>query len=592
MKAIMIMFDSLNRHMLPPYGCDWVKAPNFERLAEKSVVFDNCYCGSLPCMPARRELHTGRVNFLHRSWGPIEPFDVSMPEMLKKKGIYTHLASDHYHYWEDGGCTYHTRYNTWEISRGQEGDPWKGVVKDPDIPDHVPSQREAMGGSHWRQDWVNRTYMQKEENQPQAKTFGMGLEFIQTNHKEDNWFLHIETFDPHEPFFTQQQYKDLYPDEYKGPHFDWPNYYMVTEPPDQVQHMQLEYAALVSMCDTYLGKVLDRMDQYDLWKDTLLILNTDHGFLLGEKDWWAKNVSPVYNEVAHIPLFIWDPRSGKKGEHRQSLVQTIDLAPTLLDYFGIHLPNMMQGVPLADTIKNDKPVRTAGLFGVHGSHVNVTDGRYVYMRGPVHPSNQPLFDYTLMPTHMSNMFSVNELQEIELAEPFSFTKGCRTLKIEATSRINPHIFGSLLFDLSSDPDQEAPITDPTIELKMMGFLCGLMKENDAPKEQFIRLGLPVDSTPDESHLALKPRPSGSEDKIGNTTITWKDKGKTAFYALTGIFPKPVRRQFLLAMEEKIHTQKIVELDEDNVLKILLELAPKGLRGMMMIVGSVIKQKGV
>ncbi len=65
MKAIMVMFDSLNRNFLPPYGCDWVHAPNFKRLAQKSVTFDRAYAGSLPCMPARRELHTGRLNFMH-----------------------------------------------------------------------------------------------------------------------------------------------------------------------------------------------------------------------------------------------------------------------------------------------------------------------------------------------------------------------------------------------------------------------------------------------------------------------------------------------------------------------------------------------
>src|SRR5450756_1722676 len=112
----MVMFDSLNRRMLSPYAqepgaCTWVQTPEFNRLAEHSVTFDNAYVGSMPCMPARRELHTGRYNFLHRSWGPLEPFDDSMPEILKQNGIATHLASDHYHYWEDGGCTYHNRYS-------------------------------------------------------------------------------------------------------------------------------------------------------------------------------------------------------------------------------------------------------------------------------------------------------------------------------------------------------------------------------------------------------------------------------------------------------------------------------------------------
>ena len=67
--------------MLPPYG-GGVHAPNFTRLAERCVTFDNCYVGSMPCIPARRELHTGRYNFLHRSWGPLEPFDDLMPALL------------------------------------------------------------------------------------------------------------------------------------------------------------------------------------------------------------------------------------------------------------------------------------------------------------------------------------------------------------------------------------------------------------------------------------------------------------------------------------------------------------------------------
>jgi arylsulfatase A-like enzyme len=494
MKVIMVMFDSLNRRFLPPYGNNWVHAPNFQRLAEKTVTFNNSYAGSLPCMPARRELHTGRYNFLHRSWGPLEPFDDSMPEILKKNGIHSHLVSDHYHYWEDGGCTYHNRYTTWEISRGQEGDFWKGDVKDPEIPDHVKTMREDS--AHWRQDWVNRAYMLEEENMPQAVTFKKGLEFIETNWNQDNWFLHIETFDPHEPFYTPQKYKDLYKHDYDGPHFDWPNYSRVMETPEQVEHCRYEYAALVSMCDHYLGKILDVLDEKDLWKDTMLIVNTDHGFFLGEKNWWAKMIQPVYNELVHTPLFIWDPRSGKKNGTRDALVQTIDLAPTILEFFGIKLPKDMQGKVLKDTISSDVKVRDAALFGTHGAHVNVTDGRYVYMRG-INRRNRPLYDYTLMPTHMVGMFSPSELKTVELADPFSFTKGCKTMKIKAYSILGKASASGpkhrrLLFDLSKDPKQEYPLDDPQVENKMIELLIKLMKENDAPVEQYERLNLTIE----------------------------------------------------------------------------------------------------
>ncbi len=529
MKAVMVMFDSLNRRFLPPYGCDWTHAPNFARLAKNTVTFTSSFVGSMPCMPARREIHTGRYNFLHRSWGPLEPFDDSMPEILKNNGVYTHLVTDHYHYWEDGGATYHPRYSSFEISRGQETDIWKGEVADPE-PLETPGQVR-------REHLVNRKYMQNEEDQPQPNTFRQGLEFIETNKDQDNWFLQIETFDPHEPFFSCQKYKDLYPHEYDGPEFNWPKYGPVTEPRDQVEHCRAEYMALLSMCDHYLGKVLDAFDKHNLWQDTMLIVNTDHGFLLGEHDHWAKMAMPWYNHLANTPLFIWDPRCGCRGETRGALVQTIDLAPTLLDFFniapfapsregGIAAPfsppsergsaapassayqrgsaapisppyqgwagggyGDMLGQPLRDTIANDAPVREAALFGAFGAHVNVTDGRYVYMRAPVDPDNVPLFNYTLMPTHMRSMFGPRELENATLAGPFSFTRNCPVLKTPASGWKQFHKFGTMLFDLESDPGQLNPIEDPEVEERMIRLMVDLMRLNDAPQEQYVRLGL-------------------------------------------------------------------------------------------------------
>ncbi|MFW9999371.1 MAG: sulfatase [Candidatus Hodarchaeota archaeon] len=590
MKVILIFFDTLRKDFLEPYGCNWVHTPNFQRLAEKSVTFDNHYSGSLMCIPARRELHTGRYNFLHRSWGPLEPFDDSMPKLLKEKGIYTHLVSDHYHYWEVGGSTYHTQYNTWEIIRGHEGDPWKGEVKDPMIPDHVFNMREESA-PHWRQDWVNRKYMQKEENMPQTRTFEKGLEFIITNQEEDNWFLQIETFDPHEPFYTQKKYKDLYKDNYDGPHFDWPNYSVVTEPPDQVEHCRKEYAASVSMCDYYLGTALDLMDEKDLWKDTMLIVTTDHGFLLGEKDWWGKSVTPVYNEIAQIPLFIWDPRIKKKNERRNALVQTIDLAPTILEFFGVRCPKDMQGKILKETIDSDTKIREVALFGMHGAHVNITDGQYLYMRGPINPINKPLYNYTLLPTHMREFFSIHELQTIELSEPFAFTKGCKTLKTSARHRYGtPYIYGSLLFDLKDDPKQENPIFDSNIEIMMIQLLRGEMKKNDAPLEQYERLGIPYDGEIKKKHLNLEDKRSEIEETIGDIQIVWKNKGKSMYYYILNYLPKPMHMQFNNQIKQAVNNKNIKEIDEDLLIELMSKFIPKNYKRLIETMFTLIKRK--
>jgi arylsulfatase A-like enzyme len=493
-KAILVMFDSLNRRMLPPYACDWVHAPNFQRLAKKTVTFDNCYIGSMPCMPARREFHTGRYNFMHRSWGPLEPFDDSTPEILRDAGIYTHLVTDHPHYFEDGGATYHTRYSSWEFNRGQEGDYWKGYMEPPfEIPPTTRRMERNQSDRMWTQEFINRQFMPTPNEQPQAQTFSQGIEFIQNNHQSDQWFLQIETFDPHEPFFTHQEYKDLYPDEYDGPLMDWISYGRVTEDVTTVHHFRYEYAALVSYCDAQLGRLLDTMDKLDLWQDTLLVVCTDHGLLLGEHDWWGKNIAPWFNENAQTPLFIWDPRCRKMDERRASLVQLIDLPATLLDYFNLSRPQDMEGVGLGETIAYDKPVREAALFGAFGGHINVTDSRYVYMRAPV-PENSPLCEYTLMPTHIRTRFTPQELQTATLCEPFSFTKSCPLLKMVGKPWGYPPDMETMLFDLQVDPGQLNPIENPDVETLMLEHLVKLMKQNDAPAEQFARLGLlePVD----------------------------------------------------------------------------------------------------
>jgi arylsulfatase A-like enzyme len=502
MRCVMVMFDSLNRHMLPPYNAEsFIRAPNFQRLAQRTVTFDRSYVCSMPCMPARRDLHTGRPNFLHRSWSPLEPFDDSMPQMLRDAGVHTSLITDHYHYFEDGGATYHPRYSTWQFARGQEGDAWMGQVAEPSVANHIG--RNAASGPMHRQDRVNRQFMSRPQDLPQSRTFEAGIDFIRRNRAQDRWMVQIETFDPHEPFFSHRRYKDLYPEHYEayrragGPVHDWPDYNKVTESPEQVEHLRYEYASLVSLCDEKLGDVLDLFDELDLWQDTMLVVWTDHGFLLGEHASWAKVWMPFYEEISHTPFFVWDPRCGRAGERCGALVQpSIDLAPTLLRLFGLEPTADMLGRDLGATIARGAPVREAAMFGIFGGQVNVTDGRYVYMRGPAGATNAPLFQHTLMPTHMRQRFSVAEMRRlVDLAPPFSFTKGCSTLRVDDSGPIPQEEhrrakFATLLFDLERDPGQLEPMRDAAVEQRMTQHLLGLMREADAPPSQYQRLGLP------------------------------------------------------------------------------------------------------
>lgn len=498
MRAIMVMFDSLRRDMLPPYGGTEVELPAFARLAEHTVVFDNNYVASLPCMPARRELHTGRYNFLHRGWSPVEPFDDSMPELLRQAGVHSHLCTDHYHYLQDGGATYQGRYSTWECFRGQETDRWKADLAPKEgLPPHLLGiERIPEGFRKFRlpgafQNDANRACQHAKQNYPQARTFGAGLEFLRDNAGYDNWFLQIETFDPHEPFDAPEEVRRALFDPDRQMTADWPPYAKVTEDAETVRQMRRHYCALLKFCDENLGRVLDAMDRYDLWNDTMLIVNTDHGFMLGEHDWWGKSAMPDYNEMSNTPLFIWDPRSKKQGERRGALTQTIDLAPTLLDYFGVPIPPDMQGKVLADIVAGGGQVRDHALFGYFDGNLNITDGRYVYMRAVQDP-DVPTYEYTLMPTEMDSRAAPQRMAQAQLAPAFGFTKGCPVLRIPAPAKwVQQMPAGeSLLFDLSTDPGQNHPICDSAVERRLLAAMGRLMAENEAPEEVYRRYRIP------------------------------------------------------------------------------------------------------
>ena len=221
----------------------------------------------------------------------------------------------------------------------------------------------------------------------------------------------------------------------------------------------------------------------------------------------------------------------------------------------------------------------------------MTDGRYVYMRGPADRENRPLFEYTLMPTHMAHMFRVNELQDIELREPFSFSRGCRTMKIQARPMVNPYIYGSLLFDLKNDPGQEHPIKDKDIEKRMIGLMVDLMKKNDVPLEQYERLGLPLSGQAEEIHLSLTDKAVASEDRIGNTAIVFNNKGRHMYNVLLSYIPKSQQRQFVLGIEEIVNARGLNELDEDRVVEIFQNIIPNRQMGLLLWVAEIIKEKG-
>jgi arylsulfatase A-like enzyme len=497
MRAVFVLFDSLNRSALECYGGAAVRTPNFRRFAERAVTFDTHYVGSLPCMPARRDMHTGRVNFLHRGWGPLEPFDNSFPEILKQSGVLSHIVTDHNHYVLDGGATYLPRYSSFELVRGNGNDHWKGDARRRDeefARRFHPSQARPFLTPYM----VNRDYIVAEEEFACPQVFGLGERFLETNRDADNWLLQLESFDPHEPFHVPARFKADYPTNYAGPILDWPLYGRPDLAPDEAAEVRSNYAALVAMCDAYFGRLLDTFDAYDLWRDTALVVTTDHGFLLGEHDWWGKNVMPIYDDLARVPLMIYHPDHARRGgERRRALTQTTDIMPTLLEIFGRPVPSEVQGHSLLPLLEEDRPIREAAIYGYFGAACNVTDGRHTYFRYPPEMSADNLHEYTLMPTRMTRRMALDDLRGATLHPPFDFTKGVPVLKVGTPKTADglPAVMENrsyadtvtALYDTERDPGQTERLDDPATEARMTGLLAGLLAATDAPAEIYDRL---------------------------------------------------------------------------------------------------------
>lgn len=500
MRTVLFLSDSVNRRMMQLYDESGVKLPNIERLAARSVVFDNHYTGSAPCMPARRDLMTGRINFLDRGWGPIEPFDLTLPRILRDNNVSTHMLTDHYHYLEIGGENYCQMFDQWEMFRGQERDPMMFPCGDYHNVPHKGRLDEPYARNR-------ELFYREEEKYPSAITIDKAAQWLELNHDRDDFFLWVEPFDPHEPFEVPQKYLDMVGDDYDGPMYMWPVYGKVDATEEEVRHIRKRYAALLLMTDMHLGKMLDVMDKYDMWQDTAFMYTTDHGYMLGEHDFMAKNLMPAYNEVFHIPLIVHLPGDQHAGERVDALTQNIDILPTVLQLHDIERPDWahpIHGQSLLPLIEGTGEKRDYILYGYFGKGINITDGRYTYMRAP-RGDNKPLYMYTAVPIDNKAYFDCRRVQDISQIEMGRFLEWTTypMYRVPAAlinnkpnyamcfNHMRPWEKEDYLFDLKNDYAQDHNLIDEAPELveKMKKAMAAEIIRQQAPRDHLQRLQL-------------------------------------------------------------------------------------------------------
>jgi hypothetical protein len=256
---------------------------------------------------------------------------------------------------------------------------------------------------------------------------------------------------------------------------------------DDIANLRKEYCALLSMCDGQLGRVLDKLDQYDMWNDTMLIVNTDHGFFLGEHDFIGKNFPPMYDEVIHIPFFIHDPRAINAKGRRSVVAQTVDIPNTILGYFGLSFETETDGTDLLPTIQKDEAIHDTILYGIHGGQVNLYDGHFCYMKSTV-DFDLPVYQETVMPTNMRGMFTPEQIDQAVLVNGGRYSNKHQLMRIPVVNIYDRMKYPTVIYDKKKDPKQQYPLTDEALLQQMDEKLKAAMVQVDAPEWQFQRMG--------------------------------------------------------------------------------------------------------
>jgi arylsulfatase A-like enzyme len=488
-NVLLVLVDSLNRADLPAYGGTDVPTPNLDRLAARAWRFDNHFVGSLPCMPARREIFAGFKEMLWRPWGPLEPFDARLPRLVAAAGHRTAIVTDHYHYWEEPANGYVQSFDQTELVRGHEHDAWRGPVPaDEPVPEWVERIERWRPGAGRRYFANVRGFRGEDDFFPARVMRGAASRL---RGLRPPFFLQVESFDVHEPFHVPEPYRSRFGDAADDDRFSvWPPYqdpdalaaYLAEATPEELAFVRSRYLAKVAMVDRWLGELFDALDELGRWDDTAVLLTTDHGHDLGERGVFGKQY-PHWDSHARIPLFVWHPQLPGDGGGIDELTSTVDLHRTIAELAGAETA-APHGRSLVPALAGARRPRAGLLYGTFGQGVCCTDGEWTLFKSP--PRDAPLHSYSSL---LMESLDVRGLSAPDGADRYIPRVALPQWRMPVAVR--PLSRQDMLFHRPTDPAQERDRWHdaPDERERMLSLLRTLVAEEGAPPEQLDRLGL-------------------------------------------------------------------------------------------------------
>lgn len=433
-NVVLIIVDDLNDWVGYLGGHPQTQTPHIDKLATRSVRFTNAHASAPLCGPSRTSMFSGLYPHRTGVYGHIHDADLKKVETLRNHLLLPTLFKKHRYKTMGVGKIFH-------ITDGaQPFDEYGGVFErmGPKPAQRMSYDPSLFGTGKTQTDWG--AFPQKDEDMPDHKTANWAVRKLQEQHHTP-FFMVVGFLRPHVPWHVPSRWFKNFPvkttqkppikegdlDDISGfgkklhavpgmPPWQW----MKQE--NRITEAAAAYLACVNFADAQVGKVIHALQKSPHANNTIIILTSDHGYHLGEKQRWAKH--SLWERSSRVPLLIHIPNkhkvaNGRKVHHTISNpVGLIDLYPTLADLCGLKQPAQLDGISLtplishhSPTTKQKEPAWRHSVMTVYGrGNISLRSKQYRYIRYA--DGSEELYDMLQDPNEWKNLCHGKPPQEI------------------------------------------------------------------------------------------------------------------------------------------------------------------------------------
>lgn len=382
-NVLFIVVDDLNT-TLGTYGHPVVLTPNIDNLAKQGIQFNKAYCNYAVCNPSRSSFLTGVLPETLGITDNRTPLQskigdrITLPKLFKNNGYYTASLGKIFHRGEGD----HNDLEAWDeimgfsaTELGQKGE-----------------ERNMTGGEL---KWCRWQAAEGDDiDQPDGQVAQKAVDIIRAK-RDKPFFLAVGFHKPHDPFIAPKKYFDMYPLVTCDPPVlsnGWTAPFSHSLPgqtsifarfTDQDKREFLRsYYACTSFMDAQVGKVINALREEGQLENTLIVFLGDHGYHLGEHEWWNKVT--IYEKGHNAPMIVLDGEKLTSGIESNAMVEFIDLYPTLADACNLNdVPDYLEGISFKNVLENPLTSHRDFVYAIirrgkmFGRTVKSRDWRYI-----------------------------------------------------------------------------------------------------------------------------------------------------------------------------------------------------------------------